>query len=78
MLNITLKRWTPSRPGPHNDYSYEVLVNNRPIASGEVHGHDRDLGWPQLLRELLEQRVQAQMEVGVIEGIRLKDTIPWP
>jgi (p)ppGpp synthase/HD superfamily hydrolase len=41
---------------PVSDYTYEVFINERVIASGTVIGHTRDEGWEALVRKLLAQR----------------------
>ena len=36
------------------NYRFEVWVNTRPIARGEIRGHDRRKGWAALLAQLAE------------------------
>lgn len=38
------------------NYTYKVFVNTEGIAFGEVRGHNRDEGWTELLRQILDER----------------------
>jgi len=51
--------------GLHHDanYTYHVMVNGRVVGFGEVHGHNRDDGWPKLIRMLSEAECQKNLDI---------------
>jgi hypothetical protein len=46
------------------DYIYRVYVNQKEIASGEVKGHQRSLGWQGLLRRVADEGTTTPRPVG--------------
>jgi len=36
------------------NYYYDVYINTKRIASGEIEGHDRSDGWEKLVEKLLD------------------------
>ncbi len=38
------------------NYNYDVLVNTRKIASGRIVDHNRDDGWVELVKRIVEKQ----------------------
>ena len=51
-IKITNNLSNPKRP-EYGNYDYEVLVNDKVIASGSIENHLRDDGWQDLVWDLL-------------------------
>ena len=39
-----------------SNYAYSVFINHKKIASGVVIGHNRDDGWENLVRQIIDER----------------------
>ena len=44
--------------GEVSDYKYEVMVNKEQIASGDIKGHKRDLGWVELVQKIVDNETE--------------------
>jgi hypothetical protein len=59
MLTIRLRN-DGTGSNDHANYDAVVRVNERVIWQGRVEGHDRDQGWPALLRQLADAADKAE------------------
>ena len=70
MLTITIVQTSRNEKDNTRGYDYNVKVNERLIAAGNVKGHNRLDGWESLVNQIMRERAKTRIARRIEKAIR--------